>query len=581
MGETYIRFTSEQYLTRFLLALASLTKPTQRITQARLSSVEDFMETYRRQCALLKVIPRDDILQTLQHVDFTAILNWGSVFKDHSIIAAMEAIRWTSLVHVLDISRNKVTGETLRRLCLCLADNPFIVSLTLNSNSITSESCGHIVHCLLKSKCRLKKLSLSDNPIEDSGCVMIIAALSDNDALESLHLEHNSLGNTVITKIAQMKNHTITTIDLNGNYIDDTCLQEIVKLGQQKPKLNVVITNNPVYLSLYEMEQNDKEQQDTLKLESNWKIDLRDINQEDIMFVGRGSQASVFKATYQTRTVAIKQFNMDRTQLDHIQTEITVLLNMDNPNCLKCYGVCIDDQGHNVLVVTEYLPSTLKQFICDPTERSRDLKLYMAIGIANGMKYLHTRNPPVFHLDLKSNNILYDDEYNIKISDFGLAKTTGYMNSSTLRGTAQYIAPEIYLRTVEWERKCDIYSFGILLYELWYLREAYADCQFSLPQLLLREIAVRGLRPWKTHELDQRCENEMDNSVNELILACCETDANLRPDSFKQIVTRLLAIQKGSTMEEDHVMPEFQETPTPVEIYGDFGPMWIQGETIN
>lgn len=97
-------------------------------------------------------------------------------------------------------------------------------------------------------------------------------------------------------------------------------------------------------------------------------------------------------------------------------------------------------------------------------------RMKIALDAAKGLEYLHDKsNPPVIYRDLKSSNILLDEEFNAKLSDFGLAKLgpDGDKShvSSRVMGTYGYCAPE-YQRTGELTVKSDVYSFGVILLEL-------------------------------------------------------------------------------------------------------------------
>lgn len=94
----------------------------------------------------------------------------------------------------------------------------------------------------------------------------------------------------------------------------------------------------------------------------------------------------------------------------------------------------------------------------------------IALGSALGLEYLHEKaNPPIIYRDLKCSNILLDDHYNAKLSDFGLAKLGPIGDkvtvSSRVMGTYGYCAPE-YIRTGQLNVKLDVYSFGVLMLEL-------------------------------------------------------------------------------------------------------------------
>lgn len=94
----------------------------------------------------------------------------------------------------------------------------------------------------------------------------------------------------------------------------------------------------------------------------------------------------------------------------------------------------------------------------------------IAFGAAKGLEYLHEKaNPPVIYRDLKSSNILLDQDFNPKLSDFGLAKLGPIGDkihvSSRVMGTYGYCAPE-YARTGQLTLKSDVYSFGVVLLEM-------------------------------------------------------------------------------------------------------------------
>lgn len=116
------------------------------------------------------------------------------------------------------------------------------------------------------------------------------------------------------------------------------------------------------------------------------------------------------------------------------------------------------------------LSLNLSDIPIDQTPLSWSLRMKVAFGAARGLEYLHDKaNPPVIYRDLKSSNILLDEEFNPKLSDFGLAKL-GPMGdkvhvSSRVMGTYGYCAPE-YARTGQLTFKSDVYSFGVVLLEL-------------------------------------------------------------------------------------------------------------------
>lgn len=117
------------------------------------------------------------------------------------------------------------------------------------------------------------------------------------------------------------------------------------------------------------------------------------------------------------------------------------------------------------------------------------LRMKIAYGTAKGLEYLHEKaNPPVIYRDLKSPNILLDEKYNPKLSDFGLAKlgpVEGKTHISTrVMGTYGYCAPE-YIRTGQLTVKTDVYSFGVFLLELITGRRAVDTSRPASEQILV------------------------------------------------------------------------------------------------
>ena len=133
-----------------------------------------------------------------------------------------------------------------------------------------------------------------------------------------------------------------------------------------------------------------------------------------------------------------------------------------SPDISSLIGVCVEDE--EAMFITELMTGNLRKLLQSRVPLSLPLRLRMALDAATGMQYLHGSN--VTHGDLKSSNVLYEqqgDDYVVRISDFGLAK----LFSSKIKaiGTPFYTAPEV-LSGGEITKESDVYSFGILLYEI-------------------------------------------------------------------------------------------------------------------
>ncbi|KAF3782129.1 Serine/threonine-protein kinase [Nymphaea thermarum] len=192
--------------------------------------------------------------------------------------------------------------------------------------------------------------------------------------------------------------------------------------------------------------------------------------------IGEGGFGRVYKGELEAsgQVVAVKQLDRNGLQGNkEFLVEVLMLSQLHHPNLVNLIGYCAD--GDQRLLVYEFLPmGSLEDHLLDLEPDQAPLNWYtrmnIAAGAAKGLEYLHDKaNPPVIYRDLKSSNILLDEEFNPKLSDFGLAKLGPVGDkahvSSRVMGTYGYCAPE-YARTGQLTVKSDIYSFGVVLLEL-------------------------------------------------------------------------------------------------------------------
>ncbi|KAI3743193.1 hypothetical protein L1987_60899 [Smallanthus sonchifolius] len=185
--------------------------------------------------------------------------------------------------------------------------------------------------------------------------------------------------------------------------------------------------------------------------------------------LGKGAFGIVYKGVIGRNIVAVKK--LDRVFNDgekEFQTEVNAIARTHHKNLVQLLGYC--DEGEQRLLVYEYMSNgTLASFLFGDGRPSWKQRSNIAIGIAKGLSYLHEEcSTQVIHCDIKPQNILLDDYYNAKISDFGLAKLLMMNESRTntgIRGTKGYVAPE-WFRNTSVTIKVDVYSFGVLLLEI-------------------------------------------------------------------------------------------------------------------
>ena len=196
-----------------------------------------------------------------------------------------------------------------------------------------------------------------------------------------------------------------------------------------------------------------------------WEIAPADVQLHERVAVG--GFAEVFRGTWNGTIVAVKQL-LERGQdvVTRLREEAVVLSRLRHPNLLLFMGWCADPP----FIATEFMRRGSLHNILrrNGAPLGGPRTHHVALSVARGMQYLHSRSPPILHLDLKSPNILVDDKWRVKIADFGLSRVrrnTLLSGRSNIHGTFEWMAPEM-LRAENFDEKADVYSYGVVLWEL-------------------------------------------------------------------------------------------------------------------
>ncbi|KAF6162228.1 hypothetical protein GIB67_008357 [Kingdonia uniflora] len=190
--------------------------------------------------------------------------------------------------------------------------------------------------------------------------------------------------------------------------------------------------------------------------------------------IGHGGFGVVFRGELSDLTkVAIKRLERPGGGEKEFRAEVCTIGNIQHVNLVHLRGFC-SENSHRMLVY-DYMPNgSLSMFIqrdgqSSQTHLSWDVRFRVAVGTARGLAYLHEAcRDCIIHCDIKPENILLDDEFTAKVSDFGMAKLIGRDFSrvlTTMRGTLGYVAPE-WLSGVAITAKADVYSYGMTLLEI-------------------------------------------------------------------------------------------------------------------
>lgn len=308
-----------------------------------------------------------------------------------------------------------------------------------------------------------------------------------------------------------------------------------------------------------------RQQNPTMELlEDSQQVLLKEIMQatagmSEKFVIGKGKHGIVYKAAMPSgRVFAVKKLILSEKGLSNtsLKLEIDTLGTIRHRNLVKIVAFC--EHRDCGLIVYEYMCNGSLHDILHQVEPPPildwDIRYNIAVGIANGLAYLHHDCvPKIIHRDIKSCNILLDSQMVPHIGDFGLAKLihepedTNVGSMSCVVGTLGYIAPEIAysLRVTE---KSDVYSYGVVLLELLTRKMAVDPCFEDGDDIVrwVKQTLEDSGNPYGVMDevMDYWMENDRDEAAEVLGLAlnCCESMPDARP-SMREVVDQLVKVK--------------------------------------
>ncbi|CAM8997671.1 unnamed protein product [Rhodiola kirilowii] len=334
-------------------------------------------------------------------------------------------------------------------------------------------------------------------------------------------------------------NHSLDVFVVDGWPYEET---ELLKTTLQKKGAHLEKQCQPIPcwspLTMIENEETsgDKEEEhDHVKIPSDG-LDVWEINIKKLKFetkIASGSFGRLYKGTYWNQEVAIKvlrQESVDANMQKEFAQEVFIMRKVRHQNIVHFIGA--STKPPNLCIVTEFLKGGS---LYDYLHKNKGffklpVLLKAAIDISRGMEYLH--NNDIIHRDLKTANLLLDDKENVKVADFGVARVkaqSGVMTAET--GTYRWMAPEV-IEHKPYDHKADIFSFGIVLWELLTRKIPY---EYMTPLQAAIGVVQKGLRP--------PIPKNAHPKLTELLHRCWLKDPGSRPD-FTEIIEILETIAK-------------------------------------
>eukprot|EP01133_Synstelium_polycarpum_P005887 gene5887-6810_t len=259
----------------------------------------------------------------------------------------------------------------------------------------------------------------------------------------------------------------------------------------------------------------------------------REIKAEEVEFgevMASGASGKVHKGRYQGKDVAIKVYSSDNIcfSREEFDREVSIMSLLDHDSFTEFYGANTEKKNYLFHVSELVKGGCLRDTLLNKDiSMTYPQQMAIALDVAHAMTYLHAHG--VIHRDLKSGNVLLAEGMKAKVIDFGTSRAIDPSKQMTMNlGTSCWMAPEVF-RNEPYTELCDVYSFGIVLWEIYCRKDPYDGVNsWSIPVMV-----CKGERP----PIPSDCPSDLSKLIKE----CWQEKAKKRP-KFKEIVSTLIKI---------------------------------------
>ena len=322
--------------------------------------------------------------------------------------------------------------------------------------------------------------------------------------------------NEIINNIKNEEESSITN-NISNNNISNS----LIKNSEKNFEENIIIQN--------EKKTNNNNNNKLI----NFIIKFKEIEIKEELFYRKNGLGKLFKGKYNNNDVVLRILNFDRLnryEIEEIQKDIQIIINVKHQNILNIIGVCLNKENSIIIVMPYFTKGSLFDFLHNENNNNNKLtskqKINISIGIIKGIEYLHKHN--IIHYHLTSKNILIDDNLNPIIADYGfnnLKKTYNIFNK--YHNLNSYSSPEMLTETSgklcgslsnNFNEKNDIYSFGLILWELF-------------TETIPFNVKLKDVKNYVLNEkLRPEIKDDIDKEIANLIRECWDTEPANRPE---------------------------------------------------